>query len=103
MSNQLRVNYAAVYSTVAQLKGSIRTVVNTTDQEYAQLLPTVRTMDSASNANFQNAINRNQRKAVVTAEILEKLVTFIENSARQLERQEQRAVTSFTQSGNARR
>jgi len=96
MSGRVRVNYAGVYSKTAQLRSAIRNQLNATNQNYNQLLNSVRTMDSATNTTLIEAVERNRQKAAVTAKILEKELSFIDGSTMQVELQENRIAQRFS-------
>ena len=96
MSGRVRVNYAGVYSKTAQFRAAIRNQLNATNQNYDQLLNSVRTMDSATNTTLIEAIERNREKAVVTAKILEKELSFIDGTTMQVELQESRIAQRFS-------
>jgi len=96
MAGQVKVDYTGVYSKTAQLKAAIRNQLNVTNQSYNQLLNSVRTMDSSTNATLIEAIERNRQKAAVTAKILEKELSFIDGSTMQVELQENRIAQRFS-------
>jgi len=99
MSNEISINYNEVYSTVATLKGDLTARLNRIDGHYSQLLTSARNMDSSSNKSLCEAMEKNKRKAAATAEILEKVLDFIESSTRQVQLQEAMSASRFTSSG----
>jgi len=99
MSGRVKVNYNTVYSRIAQFRAAIRNQLNATHQNYNQLLNSVKTMDSATNTTLIEAIERNREKAVVTAKILEKELSFIDGGAMQVELQENRIAQRFSRTG----
>ena len=96
MSGKVRVNYNAVYSKTAQSRAAIRNQLNATNQNYNQLLNSVKTMDSSTNNALIEAIERSRVKASVTAKILEKELSFIDGSTMQVELQENKIAQRFS-------
>jgi len=89
MSGRIQVNYGEVFGQVAQCRSTINQGLSTLNGEYNRLATSLRGLDSATNAAFISAANRNRMKAAATAQIMEKLLTFISESARQVQAQEQ--------------
>jgi len=89
MSNQIFINYDAVYAKARELRTRLNTELRDMNAEYRQIQSTLGRMDSKTNAEFAEVILANQGKAQVTVETLQLLLTFIENSAREMEKEEQ--------------
>lgn len=89
MSDQIRINYEEVYSRTTQLKSCIEVEISRVMQEYEGIESSLEGLDSATNAFLQVTMRRNQQKTIATAEVLERLLVFIKNSARQIEMREQ--------------
>jgi len=98
MSDQILVNYEEVYSKTAELRQRIRTELIEMDTAYRRCQAELRNMDGKTNAEFIETLAENQRKARVTADTLQKLLAFIENSARQVERNDQMFKRAFNSS-----
>ena len=88
MSREIRVQYEEVYSKTAELQRCIQVELQEMEASYHQATSSVHRMDSRTNAAFMEIMAANRLKAQVTAETLNKLLSFIETSARQIERDE---------------
>jgi uncharacterized protein with PIN domain len=92
---RVRINYAEVHSRTGRYTSAIRNQLNVANQNYNQLLNSVKSLDSATNAALIEAIERNMEKATATAKILEKLLSFIDASTRQMKNQEDRMAQGY--------
>jgi hypothetical protein len=95
MSGQIRVNYDEVYESISQIRSDITTKITEVNEQYNKLLSDAAHLDSASNAALITAIKRNVNKAEVTAELLDKLLSFINNSTKQVQFEEARIASRF--------
>lgn len=98
MSNQIFINFDEVYGKTAELRQRIDNELRELDMAYRQAQSDLRNMDGKANDAFVETIAENQRKARVTAETMRKLIMFIENSAREVERNEQLHARVFASS-----
>jgi len=89
MSGEILIQYDEVYSKTAELRNRITSELRDMDTAYRQAQSSLRGMDGKTNAVLIEAMAENQRKARITADTLNKLLSFIETSARQVERDEQ--------------
>ena len=96
MSSQISINYPDVYSRTAQLQSRIVSEIQTLEQEYSQIMSSIKTLDGMANTMFELAVERNRRKALALAEILDKLLSFISNSASHIEIHEQRQAAAYS-------
>ena len=104
MPGEIRINYEEVYSKTAELRQRIHTELQEMEATYRQANSSLRSMDSRTNAELIEAMEHNRVKACVTAETLTKLLSFIEASAKQVERDEAAISRKFELSRiNARR
>ena len=94
MSGQILIQYDAVYSKTAELRQRIENELAEMEASYRQVQSTLRGMDGKANAMFIETMETNREKARLTADTLRKLLSFIENSARQVE-QEERIIKSM--------
>jgi len=102
--SEIKINYDAVYSKTAELRQRIQTDLREAEATYRHAQTDLRRMDSRTNAEFTEAMELNQQKSQVTIETLAKLLTFIETSTRQVEREEMVITRAFTPSrAHARR
>jgi len=96
MSNQILVNYDAVHSKVRELRTRLSSELQDMNAGYRQIQSTVQRMDSRTNAEFAELIAANQRKSQATVDTLQRLLTFVENSARETEQEERRIKQAFS-------
>jgi len=95
MSNQIFINYDEVYRKTAELRRRAAEELREANTTYRQLASSLRRMDSSTNAEIEDAMQFNQQKSQITVNTLTKLLSFIETSARQVERGEQNMVRTF--------
>lgn len=88
MSGKIMIQYDAVYAKTAELRNRLEAELKNMEACYRQISPTMHNMDSKTNAVFVETMLENRRKAEITSETLHRLLTFIELSARQVERDE---------------
>ena len=98
MSDQILVQYEAVYSKTAELRQRLEAELQEMDNAYHQCRASLHRMDSRTNAVLMETMEVNRQKACVTAETLNKLLAFIDASARQVERDELAIKRVFEQS-----
>jgi len=102
MSTQILINYAEVRSKTTELRQRIRQEQREADTTYRQAQSILRNLDGKTNSEFVQTVVANQQKAQVTAETLSQLLLFIDNSAREMERNEQLQARIFASSRAAR-
>ena len=95
MSGQILVNYEEVYSKTAELRQHIEFELHEMDATYRRCQANLQGMDGRANAAFIEAVEANQMKARVTAEISTNLLRFMELSARQIEQDEMKLKAMF--------
>jgi len=81
-----KIDYNAVSGKVAELKSIISLESSSLEQEYVQALSLLSSLDGAADASFKEAMDRNKYKALVTAEILSKLLDFVDEAAKEYKR-----------------
>jgi len=81
MADYHRIDYTTVFNEVALLKGGILNEIGTMEQGYSQALASIDNLDGAAHAALLEAVERDKQKGLVTAEVLTKLLEFIENAA----------------------
>ena len=88
----IKVNYDEVFAETTRLKNHISSnIIRRVNTEYRQIQAQLRRgTDGATNAMFQDALEVNCTKAIAAADALEKLIQFINASARQIEASEER-------------
>jgi len=96
MPNEILVNYEEVYAKVAELRTRIQTGLQEIETTYRQATTTLNQMDSQTNAALIETIEEIRVQNQVSAETLTKLLTVIESSAQQVERDEAMIARAFT-------
>ena len=89
MPGEILINYEEVHSKLSELRNIIESEVRDMNNAYRQTTFAASRMDGKANAVFAETILANQRKSQVTADTVTKLLMFMDNSARQVEREEQ--------------
>ena len=102
MSNQVHINYEAVYSKTAELRRQLESEVREMEAGYRQMHRPLQGMDSRTNIVFIETMEENQVKARTTAETLSKLLMFIDSASRDMERHDQMMARAFLFSGPTR-
>jgi len=95
MSNQIFINYDEVYSKTAALRRRAVDELREANTAYRQIASSLRRMDGSTNAEIEDAMQANQQMSQTTVDTLTKLLSFIELSARQVERGEQTMARAF--------
>jgi len=85
MSSKFQIQYNTIYTKTTQLRSRIEAELSDMENTYRQVEHELHDVDGETNAYFMETMERNQIKAKTTAEILHKLLTFIELSSRQVE------------------
>ena len=93
----IQVNYDEVNSKVAQLRSHTASdIVAPVQSEYRQLQTSIRqSIDGATCAGFQEAMNENQQKAIAASSVLERLLSFMSNSSHQIRTTEDQIARAF--------
>ncbi|MDR0490155.1 MAG: hypothetical protein LBH28_02760, partial [Oscillospiraceae bacterium] len=81
MPGEYKIDYQAVYAITANLKKVLAAGVNQVEQDYKKAESDLDILDSATNALLQVTMRRNKEKTLVTFEIMEKMLSFIDDSA----------------------
>jgi len=89
MSGEILIKYDEVYRKTAEMRRNVEAELQEMDTAYRHVHSSLnRFVDGKANAVFLEAMECNQQKARVAAETLRNLLTFMEDSARQVERAE---------------
>ena len=90
------INYEEVNAEIRRLRNHLASsVINPSEREYRQIQTTLRQVDGAATAEFQEAMNENREKTVAAAMTLERLLSFISNTSRQIQTSENQIARSF--------
>jgi len=95
MPNPFRLRHLVVYARTAKLRHDIAIELSELDNAYAQIQALLEGKDSATNAAFIEAMERNRNKARVAAETLVKLLLAIHQATLRFEREDQRIADTF--------
>ena len=91
----VHVKYAEVANKTQALRSRLQSEFEQMNGAYKDALHSLVAMDGAANAEILNAMKANQDKARLAAEVLTKLLEFIEISSQQMELSEQNVVRFF--------
>ena len=89
MPGQILINYEETYRKLAELRNIIESEVWEMNASYRQNNFAASRMDGKTNAIFAETMLAIQRKSQASTDTITKLVMFMDNSARQVEREEQ--------------
>jgi len=89
MSGRIEINYNEIYSITASLRSRLEANVKDMEASYSQIQSSLGTMDGATNATLMEAMEQNKQKAHVSAEILDKLLYFIQSTTQQAQLDDQ--------------
>ena len=81
MSETHQINYRVVFDEIKRLKNELADGLYALEDGYPVALDTISDLDSATHVALLETMARNRQKAVVTAEVLTKLLEFVENAA----------------------
>lgn len=88
---QIQIKYEEVYSKTSEMKGSIQDdLMLRIENEYNHIQEMLDKVDSATNAALKNTMEQNRKKSIMVARTLEKLLSFMANSSKQVELNEQK-------------
>lgn len=83
---QIQINYEDVYSKTTKLKGYINSdLLTRIKNEYNQIQSLIDKSDGATTASLKEAMKLNQQKSIEVAMTLDKLLSFMENSSKQMQ------------------
>lgn len=82
----IQVNYEALNTKLSQLRNQINTnIKNPVESEYRQLQSSLRQIDGEACAQLQEAMEANREKAIAATSVLERLLSFMSNSSKQIQ------------------
>jgi len=94
--SEIRVKYDEVYAEVTKMRNHIASdIVEYTRREYRQIRSQLQQVDGAANFVLQEAMEANCEVTIRTANVLDKLLDFMFNSAKQIEAGEQSIARAF--------
>ena len=90
------MKYDEVQAETAKLRKYLSSnVVSRVNTDYRQMQSQLRQVDGAATASMQQTMNVNCQKAAEAAAVLDKLLQFMSNSARQIELSESQIARTF--------
>ena len=95
MSGMIRLRYDEVYSEMAELKNFVKEELDTIDARYAEIQSTLDAVDGSTNGVLKAAMESNRLKARAAGFTKLKLISFMENSSREIEFEELRVTDIF--------
>jgi len=98
MSNEIKINYDAVYAKTKELRSRMEAELREVDAGYRQAHSSLNGMDSQTNATLTECMEANQAKARAIAETAQRLRTFIENATRDAQQEDKQIARVFSSS-----
>ncbi len=87
----IQINYDEVYAKSTQLRKHIaEDISGNAEKEYNRIIQKLEQLDGAANAELISAIEQNKQKTLMVSKIMDKLLSFMSNSSKQVEINEQR-------------
>jgi len=91
-----QVNYDAVNSEVRILQSHLYSnLINLVNNGHRQIQSSLRQVDGATRANYQRVMDENRNKMMAAASVLERLLSFMSNSSRQIQASENQIARAF--------
>ena len=100
MSGRIEINYNEIHSITASLRSRLESNVNDMETSYSRIQSSLGTMDGATNAALMEAMEQNKQKAHISAEILDKLLYFIQSATQQAQLNDQEKSIFFESSAS---
>ena len=95
MSDQIFIDYEAVYTSCREWRRRLQTEVRDVDAEYRQIQSSLQNMDGRANAQMIEAVGANQGNIQLTVETLLRLLDTMESTAQAVEQEELRVKQMF--------
>ena len=83
-STETRLEVNAISTQTTQLRGTLQTEISRIRPLYNHLISSVDDFDSATNAELRDALKANLKKKEAAVALLDKLLSFINNSTSQI-------------------
>jgi len=96
--SKIHINYTEVYAETARLKGHISSnIIDYTDGEYQKIQSLLGDyVDGEANASLKEVMEANRKKTYEATSILDELLQFISDSAKQMEINEHKLAQTMT-------
>lgn len=95
MSDQIFIDYEAVYTSCREWRRRLQTEVRDVDAEYRQIQSSLQNMDGRANAQMIEDVGANQGNIQLTVETLLRLLDTMESTAQAVEQEELRVKQMF--------
>lgn len=92
---EIQVKYTDLYARVQTLRNQLQGGLGEMHTGYSQMRTSLSIVDGATNAALIQAVEENRGSALMVANTLEKLLIFIDASARQIEMEEGKIASTF--------
>jgi len=93
----IKIDYDAVATTLSQMQTHIKTnLTNAITDEYHQIQNNLLQVDGETQNLLQQAMELNRKKAMVCTSVMERLVSFMANSSRQMQISEEQIARAFS-------
>ena len=92
---RIKINFVEVDSKTSQLHDVISSHLDKLNRDYTNVLQGVQTFDGLNTGRLLESVDQNHQKVVATAQIFNKLLTFIDHSSKQVEQAERHAKQKF--------
>ena len=96
--SEIKINYDEVYNKARELRNRLSNELRDMASNHRQIQSSLMRMDGKTNAELTETCELNQAKAQAAVDTLQHLITFIEQSARAMEQEEQAIRRVFDQS-----
>ena len=94
--SQIQIKYDEVYSKTAKLKRYINSdLLTRIENEYRQIQSMIDKVDGATTSNLKETMEQNRQKSIAVAMVLDKLLSFMANSSKQVQLNEQMMANSI--------
>jgi len=99
--SKIQIDYTQVYSEIPKLKSHISSnITDYANSEYQKIQSTLEDVDGEATACLKEIMEANRHKAHEAASILDELLQFIHDSAKQMEMQEHKIAQTMTAGEN---
>lgn len=97
---QIQIKYEEVYKRTTALKSHINNdLLKMIDNEYNYIQGMLDKVDSGTNSSLKETMESNRQKSIMVAKTLDKLLSFMANSSKQVQLNEQKMATAITSGG----
>ena len=95
MAGEIKVKYGDVYGKTAALRSQLKAELDNMENTHRHNLSMLDNVDGATNAALKRTMEANRQKTIIASKTLDKLLSFMENSSKQIEASEQKVKGIF--------